>query len=72
MIDADIKVLMTGVLAGFHEVTLVSKGDAFASYTTRWGQKTTAIAEKTASVVTWSDTAVFSCAASAVIAPPRC
>lgn len=62
IIDADIKVLMTGVLAGFHEVTLVSKGDTFASYTSRWGQKTTAIAEKSASVVTWSDTAVTSTA----------
>lgn len=62
IIDADIKVLMTGVLAGFHEVMLVSKGDTFASYTSRWGQKTTAIAEKSASVVTWSDTAVTSTA----------
>ncbi|MDP9027005.1 MAG: D-alanyl-D-alanine carboxypeptidase, partial [Actinomycetota bacterium] len=60
VVDADIKVLMTGVLAGFHEVTLVSKGDAYATYTTRWGQRTTAIAEKSASVVTWSDTAVTS------------
>ncbi|CAN5499085.1 hypothetical protein BH10ACT6_BH10ACT6_06840 [soil metagenome] len=62
VIDSDIRSLMTGVLAGFHEVTLVTKGDSFAAYTTRWGQKTTAIAEKTASVVTWSDAAVTSTA----------
>jgi D-alanyl-D-alanine carboxypeptidase (penicillin-binding protein 5/6) len=62
VIDADITTLMTGVLAGFHEVTLVSKGDTFASYTTRWGQRTAAIAEKSARIVTWSDTAVTSTA----------
>jgi D-alanyl-D-alanine carboxypeptidase (penicillin-binding protein 5/6) len=62
VVDADIKALLAGVRAGFHEVTLVSKGDTFASYTTRWGQRTSAIAEKSASVVTWSDTSVTSTA----------
>lgn len=59
-LDADIRSLLTGVLAGFHEVSLVKKGDIYASYTTTWGQRTTAIAERSASVVTWSDTAVTS------------
>lgn len=57
-VDTDIKALMTGVLAGFHEVSLVTKGDVYANYRTGWGQMTTAIAEKSASVVTWSDAAV--------------
>ena len=57
-VDTDITALMTGVLAGFHEVSLVTKGDVYANYRTGWGQMTTAIAEKSASVVTWSDAAV--------------
>ena len=59
-VDSDIKTLLTGVLAGFHEVDLAKKGDVYASYTTEWGQSASAIAEKSASVVTWSDTAVTS------------
>jgi D-alanyl-D-alanine carboxypeptidase (penicillin-binding protein 5/6) len=59
-VDTDITALMTGVLTGFHEVSLVTKGDVYANYRTGWGQMTTAIAEKSASVVTWSDAAVTS------------
>lgn len=59
-VDTDITALMTGVLAGFHEVSLVTKGDVYANYRTSWGQMTTAIAEKSASVVAWSDAAVTS------------
>jgi D-alanyl-D-alanine carboxypeptidase (penicillin-binding protein 5/6) len=58
-VDADIRSLLSGVTAGFHQLTLVRKGDVYASYTTKWG-RTTAIAEESASVVTWSDTAVAS------------
>jgi len=54
-VDSDIRSLLTGVLAGFHEVTLAKKGDAFAGYRTDWGQKVSAIAEKDASLVTWGD-----------------
>lgn len=60
VVDSDITSLLTGVLAGFHEVSLVKKGDVYASYTTKWGQKTMAIAEQSASVVTWSDAPVTS------------
>ncbi len=60
VVDSDIRSLLTGVLAGFHEVSLVKKGDVYASYTTTWGQRATAIAEQSASVVTWSDAAVTS------------
>jgi D-alanyl-D-alanine carboxypeptidase (penicillin-binding protein 5/6) len=60
VVDADILNLMTGVLAGFHQVQLASKGDVFARYTSEWGQTTTAVAEKSASIVTWGNTAVTS------------
>jgi D-alanyl-D-alanine carboxypeptidase (penicillin-binding protein 5/6) len=54
-LDADIRSLLTGVLAGFHQVTLAKRGDAFASYTTEWGQKVSAVAKTGAALVTWGD-----------------
>jgi len=54
-VDSDIRSLLSGVLAGFHEVRLAKKGDAFAGYRTDWGQKVSAIAEKDARLVTWGD-----------------
>jgi D-alanyl-D-alanine carboxypeptidase (penicillin-binding protein 5/6) len=60
VIDTDIKTLLTGVFAGFHEVSVAKKGDVLASYTTEWGQKVTAVAQKSASIVTWSGTPVTS------------
>ena len=54
-VDSDIRSLLSGVLAGFHEVSLAKKGDAFAGYRTDGGQKVSAIAEKDASLVTWGD-----------------
>lgn len=60
VIDADITTLLASVAGGFHEVTLASKGDSYASYTTTWGQTTTAVAVRSVSVLTWSDTPVTS------------
>jgi len=54
-LDADIRSLLTGVLAGFHQVRLATKGDAFARYTTEWGQKVSAVAKTSAALVTWGD-----------------
>ncbi|MEO6117009.1 MAG: D-alanyl-D-alanine carboxypeptidase, partial [Pseudolysinimonas sp.] len=59
-VDSDIRLLLKGVLAGFHELDLAQKGDAFASYTTEWGQKVSAVAEKSATLVTWGDAKVTS------------
>ena len=57
-VDADIRTLLTGVLASFHQLDVATKGDAYASYTTEWGQKVSAVAEKSATLVTWGDAAV--------------
>jgi D-alanyl-D-alanine carboxypeptidase (penicillin-binding protein 5/6) len=57
-VDADIRALLTGVLAGFHEHQLAQKGDVFASYTTEWGQKASAVAGRSESLVTWGDSKV--------------
>ena len=59
-VDSDIRSLLTGVEAGFHQVVLAKKGDAFASYTMEWGQKVSAVAQENATLVTWSDTQVTS------------
>jgi D-alanyl-D-alanine carboxypeptidase (penicillin-binding protein 5/6) len=59
-VDGDIRSLLKGVLAGFHQIDLAKKGDAFASYTTEWGQTIAAVAESSASLVTWGDAKVTS------------
>ena len=59
-VDSDIRSLLKGVLAGFHQIDLAKKGDAFASYTTEWGQTIAAVAQKSASLVTWGDAKVTS------------
>ncbi|BDZ47071.1 D-alanyl-D-alanine carboxypeptidase family protein [Naasia aerilata] len=50
--------LLRSVTPGFQEVTLVTQGDEYASYATEWGEKADAVAAKTESVLTWSDTPV--------------
>lgn len=57
-VDSDIRSLLTGVLAGFHQLGLAQKGDVFASYTTEWGQKVSAVAQRSESIVTWGDSRV--------------
>jgi D-alanyl-D-alanine carboxypeptidase (penicillin-binding protein 5/6) len=57
-VDNDIRSMLAGVFAGFHQVDLAKKGDAFASYTTEWGQKSSAVAKKDISLVTWGDAKV--------------
>lgn len=58
VLDGDIRTLLTGVLAGFHQLDLAAKGQAFASYTTVWGQRASAVAEESVSLVTWGDAPV--------------
>lgn len=58
VLDDDIRTLLAGVLAGFHQLDLATKGQPFASYTTVWGQRVSAVAEKSASLVTWGDARV--------------
>lgn len=58
VVDNDVRTLLKGVLAGFHQLDLANKGDAFASYTTEWGQTVSAVAEQSATLVTWGDAKV--------------
>jgi len=58
VLDEDVLDLLDSVTPGLHEVTLATAGDAYASYTTEWGETATAVATTTQTVLTWSDTPV--------------
>jgi D-alanyl-D-alanine carboxypeptidase (penicillin-binding protein 5/6) len=50
--------LLTQVKAGFSEVTLATKGEAFAAYDTNWGASSAAVAASTQTALVWSDAPV--------------
>jgi D-alanyl-D-alanine carboxypeptidase (penicillin-binding protein 5/6) len=52
-IDADIRTLIGTVLAGFHPLTLATKGQVFGSYATAWGAAAKLVATKKVSTVVW-------------------
>lgn len=52
---AHVTTLLMQVKAGFSEVTLAAKGEAFAKYNTDWGDSSTAIAASTQTALVWSD-----------------
>ncbi len=53
--DAAVTTILDGVKAGFHEVTLATRGQVFASLTTAWSQSAKAVATAPASVVVWGN-----------------
>lgn len=53
-----IKKLLKSVKASFHEVTLATDGQVFASYSTDWGDATKAVAAETSTVLVWGQTPV--------------
>jgi D-alanyl-D-alanine carboxypeptidase (penicillin-binding protein 5/6) len=57
-LDTDIRAMLTGVAAGFHDVQLVTEGQEFARYTTDWDASTTAVAAEGKSVIVWSNTPI--------------
>lgn len=57
-LDADIRALLGGVAAGFHEVDLVTAGQQFGSYTTIWGDSAQIVATQNASLLVWSATTI--------------
>jgi D-alanyl-D-alanine carboxypeptidase (penicillin-binding protein 5/6) len=58
VIDKDIKILLAGVAAGFHEVPLTTAGTIYGHYDTPWGDQTDLVAATTTSVVVWSNTPI--------------
>jgi serine-type D-Ala-D-Ala carboxypeptidase (penicillin-binding protein 5/6) len=57
-LDRDVRTLLGDVKDGFHEATVASAGDAFATYTTEWGTTVDAVAAEDRNVVVWGDTPI--------------
>lgn len=60
VLDQGVLALLASVAPGFHEVTLVTAGERYAGYATRWGAHAGAVAATTETVLTWSDTPITS------------
>lgn len=58
IIDAAITTLLGQARAGFHLVTVASKGQVFASYTTQWGKTVDAIATRKVTAVVYGGTLI--------------
>ncbi|GAA2084415.1 D-alanyl-D-alanine carboxypeptidase family protein [Pseudolysinimonas kribbensis] len=52
-IDRDIRALIRSVVAGFHVVTLASRGQVFGGYTMPWGQRAELVATKKVTTLVW-------------------
>jgi D-alanyl-D-alanine carboxypeptidase (penicillin-binding protein 5/6) len=57
-INAQVTTLLADVEESFHDVTLTTAGEPFASYTTAWGETVQLVAAEDARVVVWADTPV--------------
>ena len=57
-VDATVTILLEGMKAGFHEITLATRGEAFANFTAVWSQKARAVSSRAASILVWSNTPV--------------
>jgi D-alanyl-D-alanine carboxypeptidase (penicillin-binding protein 5/6) len=58
IIDAAIQALVAQARAGFHLVPVATKGQAFATYTTKWGSRASAVATRSVSMVVWGGTPI--------------
>lgn len=57
-VDAAVRTLIAGAVAGFHQVTLATAGEEFANWQTEWGDHASGVAAEDASAVIWADTPV--------------
>jgi serine-type D-Ala-D-Ala carboxypeptidase (penicillin-binding protein 5/6) len=57
-LDKDVRSLLRGVEAGFHEVLIAAPGQAFATYSTEWGAEVTAVAADEENMIIWGDTPI--------------
>jgi D-alanyl-D-alanine carboxypeptidase (penicillin-binding protein 5/6) len=57
-VNSAVRSLLESVVGGFHEVTLATAGQSFASYSTAWGDTTDVVAAQDRSMVVWSDTPI--------------
>jgi D-alanyl-D-alanine carboxypeptidase (penicillin-binding protein 5/6) len=59
-VDASVRALLSSVKSGFHDVTLTTKGEQFATFSTPWESTSSAVATTATSVLVWSNTPVTS------------
>ncbi|MES2092628.1 MAG: D-alanyl-D-alanine carboxypeptidase [Actinomycetota bacterium] len=57
-VDASVTTLLASVKAGFHEITLAKRGQAFADFTTAWSQRAKAVSTRPAKMLVWSNARV--------------
>ena len=57
-LDRSVSALLTSARSSFHEVTVVSKGEPFATYRTPWSATSTAVATRNATMLAWGNTPV--------------
>lgn len=59
-VDLDVEALLGSIRDGFHRVPLGESGQQVGTYSTPWGESAGIVLGESASVLTWSDTAVTS------------
>ena len=57
-VNRDVKLLLDGIIYGFQTVPLAKAGQQVGTITTTWGSTATLVIDTTASIYTWSDTAI--------------
>jgi D-alanyl-D-alanine carboxypeptidase (penicillin-binding protein 5/6) len=57
-VDAGVRALIDSIKAGFHDVDLGDQGEVVGSYSTAWGARASMVLDKSASVYTWSNSAI--------------
>ena len=57
-VDGHVTSLLASIKAGFHPVTLGTRGQVVGTYSTPWGASARMVLDHDASVLTWSDTPV--------------
>ena len=59
-VDSDVRALIESIEAGFHTESLGSKGQVVGTYSTPWGARASMVLGRSASALTWSNTAITS------------
>ena len=59
-VNLGVRALLGSIRDGFHTVNLGAEGDLIGTYSTPWGESADILLGESASVLTWSDTAVTS------------
>ncbi|MBB5633058.1 D-alanyl-D-alanine carboxypeptidase (penicillin-binding protein 5/6) [Cryobacterium mesophilum] len=70
-VAADAATVINDIREGFHAVTLVKADDVLGHYTTVWGERADIVAERSASLLTWSDSPITVTSHAKVVGPGK-